>query len=120
MKEFLSLRFPLESGIMTTIRLTTGGACSAVGLDLDLSEDCKVCVTEGLLLLMHAGFGIACVRFMEEEGLNVRLTGEEQGESAEQAEDEISVALLEALAGSTAIVRTGGKVSEISFRFEKK
>ena len=119
MKELLSLRFPLESGIMTTVRLTTGGACSAVGLDLDMSEDCKVCVTESLLLLMHAGYAFARVHFSEHDGLFVQLTGEERGKGGAYTEDEISVALLEAIA-EAAFEHTGGSLTGISFRFGKK
>ena len=105
--------------MMTTLRLTTGGACSAAGLDLEVSEDCKVCVTEGLLLLMHAGYRFANVRFSEDDGLFVRLSGEEQGKGGTYSEDEISVALLEALTEAS-FEHAGDAVSGISFRFGKK
>ncbi len=101
MKELMKLQLPLGGDIMTTVRLATGGICSLAGMDLDASEDCKVCVTESLLLLMHAGYRAATVGFskQEEEGLRIEISG--MGEAFEACiapEDEISEALLEALA----------------------
>ena len=55
MNALIDLKIPLESDLMTTVRLLTGGVCSLVGLGLEESEDCKVCVTESLLLLKHGG-----------------------------------------------------------------
>lgn len=120
MKRLLQLVFPLESGIMTTVRLATGGLGSLVGLDLDKSEDCKVCLTESLLLLTHRGYPRARVEFFEEDGLFVRASGEgEPEEKGEFPEDEISYALLGALNESVASRKQDGRLSEISFRFGK-
>lgn len=118
MKRLLELCLPLESGLMTTARLATGGICSLVGLDLDASEDCKVCLTESLLLLTHRGFSAARILFCEEEGLLVRAFGEgEPSEEEERAEDEISFALLDALNDSVTTRREDGRLVEVSFRF---
>ncbi len=120
MRTLLELTMPLESGLMTTARLATGGVCSLAGLDLDTSEDCKVCLTESLLLLMHRGFSAVRVRFFEDEGLLVRAAGTgEIREAGEYPEDEISFALLGALNGSVTTAKKGGKLAEISFRFAK-
>ncbi len=119
MKELLSLRFPLGNEGMTTVRLATGGVCSQAGLDLDASEDCKVCVTESLLLLWHAGYGRAELVFFEENGLCARIAGEESGEGRACAEDEISFALLGALASDVCTEKREGRLSGISFRFGK-
>ena len=114
----LSLSVPLGSEIMTTVRLTTGGVCSLAGLDLDRSEDCKVCVTESLLLLTHAGFSSARVEFLREEGLTVRVEGEVRGKAASAVpEDEISAALLGALAESITFEREGGALAKVIFSF---
>lgn len=118
MKRLLEVALPLESGLMTTARLATGGVCSLVGLDLDASEDCKVCLTESLLLLTHRGFASARVLFCEEEGLYVRVFGEgEPSEAEECPEDDISFALLGALNDSVTTKKEGGRLFEISFRF---
>ncbi len=117
MKRLLSLDLPLGSEIMTTVRLATGGICSLAGLDLDRSEDCKVCVTESLLLLMHAGFREARISFFGEDALFVRVEGLERGESAPSDADEISEALLGALAGSVVFDRADGAIVRVSFQF---
>ena len=77
MKDLMKLELPLGGEIMTTVRLTTGGICSLAGMDLDASEDCKVCVTESLLLLMHAGYRRAAVQqpLAGQPGLRQRLAG---------------------------------------------
>ena len=119
MRTLMEMRFPLGSEMMTTVRLACGGLCALSGFDMDESEDCKVCVTESLLLVMHAGFSHARICFSEEhEELFIRVTGEgERAEGHTMPEDEISLALLEALASDVVTERADGAVSEISFRF---
>ncbi len=117
MEKIIELTFALKSDIMTTVRLTAGGVCARAGLSLDDGEDCKVCVTEGLLLLMRNGFSFARVLFSEEDGLFIRLAGEERNSCVtESSEDEISYALLGALVDRLTVERKDGVVSEIAFR----
>ena len=121
MKTLLEMKMPLESGLMTTARLTAGGICSLFGLDLEESEDCKVCLTESLLLLRHAGYSEAAIRFADDSALSICITGEGTAQGAEEhAEDEISYALLGALNDSVVTKKEGGRLSEITFRFGKK
>lgn len=118
MKELLRLRIPLRSDIMTTVRLTTGGVCSLAGLTYDGGEDCKVCVTESLLLLLHGGCAAAEVVFTLSERLEVRVEGlDPLGGQASSDEDEIAAALLNALAGDVAMQRREGVLREIAFTF---
>lgn len=118
MEELLRINVPLKNELMTTVRLTTGGICSLAGLSLDGSEDCKVCVTESLLLLMHGGYPSACVRFSADDGLEVSVSGEGDRRAAtECAEDEISVALLNALTEGVNLQKEGGCLRSIGFRF---
>ena len=121
MKTLLELKMPLESGLMTTARLTAGGICSLFGLDLEESEDCKVCLTESLLLLRHAGYGEAAICFADDKALSICISGEGALQGAEEhAEDEISYALLGALNDSVVAKKEGGRLSKITFRFGKK
>ena len=120
MKELFTLSFPLGSDKMTTVRLATGGACALVGLNLDDSEDCKVCVTESLLVLMHRGYTAARVIFGEENGLCVRVEGEGEGVQDASEADEISFALLGALNDSVQTQERDGKLAGITFRFGLK
>lgn len=86
-----------DSALFTTVRLVVGGLSSAAGLDVDETEDFKVCVTESLLLFKRNGFGCGKAHFEIEEGmLTARLTAEDDGGVREESdmEDEISLALL--------------------------
>lgn len=122
MKELMTLLFPLGSDKMTTVRLAAGGVGALAGLGLDESEDCKVCVTESLLLLMRRGYASARVAFREADGLDVCVSGEGDcgTESASADEDEISFALLGALCDGVQTQQREGRLSAVSFRFWKK
>ena len=119
MKDYLDLRVPLRREMMTTVRLATGGVCSAAGMSYDGGEDCKVCVTESLLLLMRRGFVSARVCFCAAEGgIQVRVTGEEGAAAVPLAdEDEIALALLNALAEDVAMDRADDAIRAIAFTF---
>ncbi len=114
MKEYLTMRLPLRREMMTTVRLAAGGVCSAAGMSYDGGEDCKLCVTESLLLMMRRGFTAAEVRFFPapQGGIAVRAEGTE-GEAAMPAtdEDEIALALLSALAENVDIDREKGVIA---------
>lgn len=119
MNPYLTLDFDLKNELMTTVRLTTGGAASVAGLSYDDGEDCKVCVAECLLLLSHRGFTRARVCYFLDGGLRVEAEGVGAPTGEDNTEgDEISVALLNALASSVALEHSGGTVCKISFRFE--
>ena len=121
MKRLLELKMPLESGLMTTARLTAGGICSLLGLDVDESEDCKVCLTESLLLLRHAGYLEASILFSQGDGLHVSIAGEgDAKEEGEHAEDEISYALLGALNDTVVLERESDRLKRVTFCFGRK
>ena len=111
--KLMSLEFPLNTDIMTTVRLVTGGVCALVGFDLDMSEDCKVCVTESLLLLLHGGSNSARLSFEKDEALKISIEGESLSEE-KSVEEEISVALLSALVDDLEIKKEGS-LTRISF-----
>ena len=118
MKNLLSLSFELNRELMTTLRLTMGGVCSLAGLDMDETEDCKVCVTESLLLLMHGGYSSARVSFKEDGGLLVLIEAEgEKKEGQESPDDGISSALLFALAQEVNMEKENECLKAIGFRF---
>lgn len=120
MTELLTLETELKNEIMTTIRLTTGGVSSLAGLSYDDGEDCKVCVTESLLLLSHGGFARAKLAFYLDDGLQVKIVGSDRTDKQCGEGDEISVALLSALAEGVSLEKSGGSVFEISFHFTAK
>ena len=113
MKEYLCLSLPLRREMMTTVRLATGGVCAVAGLSYDGGEDCKVCVTESLLLLMRRGFTAADVRFTAcDRGIDVRVQGTRgQADLSLTDEDEIALALLNALAEGVSTREAEGCIS---------
>ena len=118
--KLMSLEFPLSHEILTSVRLVTGGICALAGFDLDEAEDCKVSVTESLLLLLHHGGQTARVCFeRKEEALKISFESENNDTGSEKtAEEEISVALLSALVSELDIC-THGKNMRISFEIGK-
>lgn len=117
----MTLELALKNELMTTVRLATGGVCSLAGLGLDDSEDCKVCVTESLLLLKHRGYLSAEIRYGYEDGFEISIEGKSGGgEKSSPAEDEISVALLNALAQNVTMEKRNGELCKVAFRFGTK
>lgn len=121
MNEVLSLRLALSPDVMTTVRLATGGVCSLLSLSYDDGEDCKVCVTESLLLLLRGGYAHARVVFADSDALSVLVEGEgEASAHAENDEDEIALALINALAQDVEMKKEGGTVAKVTFTFGKQ
>ncbi len=116
MNTLLQLSFPLRSDLMTTVRLAAGGVCALKDIDFDTAEDCKVCITECLLMLKHRGYAFANVLFSDGDTLSVRVEGEGVGEETEAPEDELSLALLGALLGDVETFERNGKLFAISFQ----
>ena len=115
-----AMELPLVSDFLTTVRLATGGVCAVSGLDVDYTEDIKVCVTEGLLILKRNGYARARVSFFFAENGKIKcaLSGLEQGGNAKEAgsaDDEISFALLSALVAENNATRNGETVTAITF-----
>ena len=117
----ITLEFPLQSALNTTVRLTTGGVCAFAGLSFDDSEDCKVCVTESLILLAGRGFTRARLPFSGEEELTAVIEGKDRAEAGAKDEgDEISAALISALAENVVMEKTDGEIYKIRFQFGRK
>ncbi len=115
-----AMELPLVSDFLTTVRLATGGVCAVSGLDVDYTEDIKVCVTEGLLILKRNGYARARVSFFFAENGKIKcaLSGLEQGGNSKEtgsADDEISFALLSALVAENNVTRNGERVTAITF-----
>lgn len=108
---------PLTGEYLTTVRLTVGGLCALSEFDVDSAEDCKVCVTESLLILKRNGFVSAKLCFTRGETLGVEIEGEMLGEKTQGEEDDgISYALLNALLGEVEFVKAAdGRVTKIVF-----
>lgn len=120
MKERLQLEIELKNELMTTVRLATGGICSVAGLSFEDGEDCKVCVTESLLLLSHRGFESAKITFDYVQGVGVTVEGLDPSDRRSEENDEISFALLSALAEGVSTKKRDGIIYQISFTFREQ
>lgn len=102
------------SEYFTTVRLTVSGLCAKAGLDLDETEDFKVCVTESMLILKRNGCNEVRVSFQEKDGLIAKVSGDCLETSVgNNIEDEISYALLGALIEDVEFRKDSGVVKEI-------
>ena len=118
MNALMKVCFPIRTELMTTVRLMTGGLGSHVGLGVDDTEDCKACVTESLLMLLSAGYRSAELLFSEDDGLSVSVTGTDKTQNkVSMYEEEISMALLEALSEGFVIEKEAGVLRTLRFRF---
>lgn len=103
-----------DSAYMTALRLVAGAVCSAHDIDVDTSEDFKVCVTESAIILKNCGFETATVTFHGGEG--VCCTVEGGGGNPKESENDFSLALISALVGECDIVRNGEIIERVSLK----
>lgn len=107
------LTFSLSDGkYFTALRLAVGGVCAAADLDVDATEDFKVCVTESCLILKNCGFGSAEVVLNTADGVSAEISGGDAGTLCE-GENEFSLALISALVSSCSIERNGDAVTKV-------
>lgn len=108
----LCLKFHLaDSAYMTALRLVAGAVCAAHDIDVDTSEDFKVCVTESAIILKNCGFETATVTFYGGEG--VCCTVEGGGGQPKESQNDFSLALISALVGECDIVRRGEIIERV-------
>lgn len=121
MRSDFSAGFPLLSEYMTTVRLMTGGVCAMRGLDVDYTEDVKVCVTEALLVLKRNGYARTEIRFVfgADGDFACYVCGKERDgapcDGDNEGDDEISFALLSALVKESRVEKDEKGVTGIAF-----
>ncbi len=109
----LKMEFSLaDSEYLTALRLVAGAICSVAGKDVDCTEDFKVCVTESALILKNSGFKTLRATFCTKDGVSAVLSGE--GGKAQDADNELSLALIGALVGRCEISRNGGIINTVT------
>lgn len=125
MKERFSFTLSLEGNVfLTTVRLAVGGIASAAGLDVDSSEDLKVCVSESLLIFRRDGYTEATACFVvSDDGVRAVISaqGRTAQEEGEDPDNEISYAILGALVDEIAFAgrEKGSETPSVSL-FKKK
>ena len=103
-----------DSAYMTALRLVAGAVCSAHDVDVDTSEDFKVCVTESAIILKNCGFEWATVTFPGGDG--VRCVVEGGGGSPVASENDFSLALISALVGECDIEKHGEIIGRVTLK----
>ena len=112
MKEFTVKFYLDDSEYMTALRLSCGAVCSLRGMDVDETEDFKVCVTESAIMLKNCGFEKVTAVFYAEGDTVCSVEGE--GGSAREGENELSLALISALVGECDIDRNGEVIRKVT------
>jgi hypothetical protein len=112
MKDF-KINFALEdSSYLTAVRLVVGAICSQADKDIDATEDFKVCVTESCLILKNCKFERAEITFLLNGGeICAQVCG--IGGNPEEADNELSLALISALVSSCDIERNKNAIEKV-------
>lgn len=114
MKTF-TVKFCLsDSEFMTALRLTVGAVCSAADVDVDSTEDMKVCVTESCLFLKDCGYSDVCVQLSCDGGFTACVCGE--GGAPEDNDNGFSLALISALVSSCETEKKDGLVYKLTLK----
>lgn len=114
MKTF-TVKFCLaDSEFMTALRLTVGAVCATADVDVDATEDMKVCVTESCLLLKDCGYGSVQVELACDGGVTASVSGE--GGAPVDRDNGFSLALISALVSSCEIIKDNGIISGLTLK----
>ncbi|MGN1061006.1 MAG: hypothetical protein ACI4QN_04660 [Candidatus Coproplasma sp.] len=114
MKTF-TVKFCLaDSEFMTAVRLTVGAVCAVADVDIDATEDMKVCVTESCLYLKGCGYENVTVQLGCDGGVTATVCGE--GGTPEDNDNGFSLALISALVSSCEIERKDGLVNKLTLK----
>lgn len=114
MKDMCVKFYLSDSAYITALRLVAGAVCSAHDIDVDTSEDFKVCVTESAIILKNCGFETATVTFRGGDGVSCTVEG--GGGSPQESQNEFSLALISALVGECAIAKRGEIIERVSLK----
>lgn len=110
----LVIKFYLaDSAYMTALRLVSGAYLALHDIDVDASEDFKVCVTESAIILKNCGFEQAEITFC---GGDAACTVKGKGGTPRESENDFSLALISALVKSCEIERKGGIIERVTLK----
>lgn len=114
MKDMCVKFYLSDSAYITALRLVAGAVCSAHDIDVDTSEDFKVCVTESAIILKNCGFETATVTFRGGDGVSCTVEG--GGGNPKESQNEFSLALISALVGECAIAKRGEIIERVTLK----
>ncbi|MDX1357773.1 MAG: hypothetical protein R3232_02970 [Clostridia bacterium] len=107
-KRSIKLEIPSEKSYSRILRLTAAGAADAAGFNIDMIEDVKVLSSEVFGSIIEAGCKGAKISFMPEEGKLKIYFATCSGEPVLKGANEMTLPILEALAGSVIEEEDGG------------
>jgi hypothetical protein len=114
MKEF-KVNFALcDSEYLTAVRLVVGAICALHDVDVDSTEDFKVCVTECCIILKNCGYESVTITF--EKGQSVCATVCGEGGKPVGADNELSLSLISALVSSCEIENQGEAIGKVTLK----
>ncbi|MFO7611817.1 MAG: hypothetical protein R6W99_04935 [Clostridia bacterium] len=96
----IKVEVPSNKDFSRMMRLTAAGAADACGFNVDMIEDVKVMVSEVFGSIIESGCPGAVISFEPGEGRLVVLFETCNGEPVLKGANEMTVPILEALAGS--------------------
>ena len=114
MKDLCVKFYLADSAYITALRLVAGAVCSAHDIDVDTSEDFKVCVTESCIILKNCGFEMVEVTFFGGDEVRCEVSG--CGGTPKGSENEFSLALISALIGECDIQKHGEIIERVSLK----
>lgn len=114
MRDFI-IDFALsDSEYLTAVRLVVGAICSSADMDIDLTEDFKVSVTESCLILKNDGFERAQITFKgRTQNCSVLAEIKGMGGKPVNGDNDFSLALISALVSSCEIEKDGDIISKV-------
>lgn len=112
MKDLTLQFYTDDTAYYTALRLVAGTVCSISDVDIDATDDFKVCITEGAIILKNNGFEKVTATFTNNGKVACTLSGE--GGTVAEADNELSIALISALIDECHIERKGEAISSIT------
>ncbi len=119
MKNSFVMEFPLDEKYFVSLRLATAGVCDVAMLDVEKTEDFKLCVAEACLSLMRAGYSTARVAICGDDGMCARVEGVGPCEDAPKLSldgEQFTLSLLQELVDDVQIERADGKIRYIEMK----
>ena len=113
------MEFPLDEKYFVSLRLATAGVCDVAMLDVEKTEDFKLCVAEACLSLMRAGYLAVRVALCGDDGMRARVEGVGTCENAPKLSDEgesFTLSLLQELVDDVQFERVDGKIRYIEMK----
>jgi anti-sigma regulatory factor (Ser/Thr protein kinase) len=116
MEKEIVLELPLCSNNLLCARLTTFAVCSLMKIDINETEDIKVCVNEACLIMMNSRYSNVNVKYNMENNLKICVQG--SGSclnpiNSDEDSKELSLMLLNSLVDEVDYKKDGGIISSI-------